>query len=143
MMDNNEKKWTMVYDKYLDRATLNESIVLSRLGSAELVLGKGNQVGNMKDLQAAKGSIVTAAGNMSFSAASEGLSIGDVGKNVEYKLHIPGGTVGSGMWIGDKRINGFGASQREFLTNRDIAFRVGDTIQDGNKFVVEIEFLQQ
>ena len=72
---------------------------------------------------------------MSFGAASQGLTIGDSSKKVEYKLRIPPGSKGAGMWIGDKRINGWGAEQREFMSNRDSVFKVGKTTYDKRRGV--------
>ena len=142
-MDSEEQKRTRIYDDVLDRATLDQGVELRRLASAELALGKGNKVATLEDLKAMKGRIVTSKGNMSTAAASEGLEIGDSGKNVEYNFKIPGGTTGAGMWIGDKRINGFGTSQREFMMNRDTSFRVGKTKLDKarNVYVVDMEYI--
>ena len=134
---------TRVLDKFLDQATLDAGVVLVRRTDAQLVLGKGRKTGTLEELQAAEGSIVTSAGSMSFGAASQGLTIGDSRKRIEYRLSIPGGTTGAGMWIGDHRINRhFGPEQREFVTNRDVAYRVGKTRYDADRdvYVVDIQF---
>lgn len=81
---------------------------------------------------------------MSFSAAKQGLKIDAMSSaNVEYVLSIPGGSKGAGMYIGDKRINKWGNRQREFMTNRDTAYRVGKTSFDTNKniYVVELSYV--
>lgn len=125
-MDYDRQAWTRIYDKYLDQAVLNKGIVVARLATAELVLGKGNKYGDLKALQAQEGKVVISRGSMSCGVAKRGLTIGSMSKNVEYKIHIPKGK-GAGMWIGDKKINGWEAKQREFMTNRDARFKVGKT----------------
>lgn len=142
-MSSIEKERTQIFDDILDRATLKSGVELTRRSDAQLVLGAGHKTATLAELQAMKGSLVSSKGSMSFGAASQGLTIGDNRKKVEYKLKIPGGTKGSGMWIGDKRINGWGAKQREFMTNRDVTFKVGDTTFDKrrNIFVTEIEYV--
>lgn len=143
-MDDDEKRTTQRYDDILDRATLNKGVVLTRASTAELLFGAGNRTASLSQLQAAEGSIVTSKGSMSFGAASEGLAISyrKDSKPIEYKLKIPGGTTGAGMWIGDRRINGWGADQREFMTNRDVAYRVGKTKYDSSRkvYTVELEY---
>lgn len=146
-MDDMDKEMTQRFDDVLDNATLSKGIVVTRLSDTQLVLGAGNSRGTLAELQAAAGTIVKSKGSMSFAAASQGLSIGaDVGigeeKNIEYKLKIGPG-VGAGMWIGDRRINGWGPKQREFMTNRDIAIRVGKTTYDSSRdiHVTELEFV--
>ena len=46
------------------------------------------------------------------------------------------------MWIGDERINSWGATQREFMTNRDAIFTVGDTRYNKKtgRFEVDLEY---
>lgn len=138
-LDDYDKKLTRTYDKYLDQATLSKGVQLSRLTDAQLILGAGKKKATLAQLQAMEGNFIKSKGNMSFSAASEGLTIGAKGKNVELKLKVPGGTTGAGMWIGDKRINGWGAKQREFMTNRDIVMRVGKTTYNKSRGVFEVE----
>lgn len=131
-----DQKLTRTYDKILDKATLDHGVVLTRRTDAQLVLGAGHKKATLEELKAAEGSIVTSKGNMSFGAAKHGLTIGDSSKQCEVRLHIPGGTKGAGMWIGDNRINSsFGAGQREFMTNRDIAIKVGKTTYDPSRGV--------
>ena len=116
-MSGLEQQLTRVYDKYLDQSVINAGVEVRRLGSAELLLGSGRSLArSIEELKALEGRDIFAKGSMSFGAAAEGLYIGgDSRKNVEYKLRIPGGSKGAGMWIGDSRINGWGPEQREFL----------------------------
>lgn len=144
------KRAIKVYDKYLDQSVLKRGVVVTRLASAELLLGKGNKFPtSIDELKALEGKIVVSTGNMSTAAAKQGLTIGSPltthpsgiyensrGKSMEYRIHIPSGTKGAGMWIGDKRINSyFGRRQREFMTNRDIRLRVGKTRYDASRDV--------
>ena len=138
-MDDYDKRMTQLYDDVLDQATLSEGVILTRRSDAQLVLGKGNKKATMDELKALEGQIVTAKGNMSFGAAAQGLTIGQSGKTMEYRLHIPGGTKGAGMWIGDKRINGWGPGQREFMSNRDITFTIGKTTYDARRGVYQTD----
>ena len=143
-MTDQEQQWTRIYDKILDRATLKEGIVVTRRASAELILGKGHtRASSLEELKALRGKLVTSKGNMSTGAAKEGLTIGDSGKNVEYRIHIAGGTKGAGMWIGDSRINGWGSEQREFMTNRDSVYAVGRTSYDKRRdiYVVNMYYV--
>jgi len=143
-MSDHKQMLTRTYDKYLDRATLDESIELRRLATPELVLGAGHRTATLEELKAMKGRIVTSKGNMSTAAASEGLGIGSSrSKPVEYAFKIPAGSTGAGMWIGDHRINGWEAKQREFMMNRDTSFRVGKTTYDKKrgKYIVEMEYV--
>lgn len=127
-MNYNARKYTRVYDKTLDKSILKKGVVVSRLTSAELFLGEGNKVAtSLEQLQSLRGQVVVSKANMSCGAAKYGLHIGDLSKNVEIRIHIPAGTKGAGMWIGDNRINAWGRRQREFITNRDTAYRIGNT----------------
>lgn len=143
-LEDDDKQRTQIYDDYLDKATLSHGIVVSRGSDAKLILGPDNERATFEQLKAAEGSIITSKGNMSFAAAKHGLAVGDPTKQIEYKLHIPGGTTGAGMWIGDTRINDvYGAKQLEFMTNRDISVRVGKTVYDAerDKYIVHLEYL--
>lgn len=143
-MTPKEQRLTQIYDKYLDKSELRHGVVLARRTDAQLVLGAGRKTATLAELQAMEGQIVTSKGSMSFGAAKEGLTIGDRSKSVEYRLSIPGGTKGAGMWIGDSRINrGFGADQREFMTNRDILIEVGKTTYDASRgvYVVNLKYV--
>ena len=119
---------TRKYDKYLDQSEIDEGLVLSRRATAELLglsLGESLSLAKLKKM---KGKVIVAKGNMSCGAAQDGLTIAsdDSDKPIEYKIHIPAGAKGAGMWLGDKRINGWGDRQREFMTNRDSVFVIGD-----------------
>ena len=137
-----EREMTRSFDKVLDRSQLSDGVTLARLGSAELILGEGNTHAlSLEQLKALEGRNVFAKGSMSFGAAKHGLTIGG-DKNVEYKLKIPKGAVGAGMWIGDSRINGHGPRQREFMTYRDVWYTVGKTTYDSRRgvYVVELRY---
>jgi hypothetical protein len=127
------------FDNVLDKSTISKGIELTRLSDAQLLFGAGKKKASLEELQAMEGKTITSAGHMSFAAAKQGLTIGDSGKNIEYKLKIPGGSKGPGMWIGDKRIGGWGAEQREFMTNRDIGIKVGKTTYNKSRGVYEVE----
>ena len=142
-MSSRDQRLTKMYDNILDKSTLDKGVVLVRRTDAQLVMGAGNRRATLEQLKSMEGRTVTSKGSMSFGAASQGLTIGDSSKNIEYKLHIPGGTKGAGMWIGDRRINGWGPEQREFMTNRDIALKVGKTVYDKSRgvYVVDVYWL--
>lgn len=134
-MSSREQMATRIFDKYLDQATLDRDIVVTRRATAELVMGAGKKFATLEELKAMRGSLVTSKGSMSTGAAKEGLTIGSSSKNIEYKIHIAAGTKGAGMWIGDSRINGWGPEQREFMTNRDSVYAVGRTSYDRKRDV--------
>lgn len=134
-----EKQRTQTYDDILDQATLERGVVLTRRSDAQLVMGAGKRYATASDFAGMEGQLITSKGSMSFGAASQGLTIGAAGKTVEYKLKIPGGTVGSGMWIGDSRINGWGSKQREFMTNRDAVYKVGKSSFDSVRGITTVE----
>ena len=138
-MSTTEHHYTSRMDHILDQAVLNEGIVVTRRASAELVLGAGTRKGSLEALQAMEGRSVFSRGAMSTGAASQGLTIGDSSKNVEYKIHIPKGSKGAGMWVGDRRINGWGAEQREFVVNRDSTFKVGKTRYNPSRKIYEVD----
>lgn len=143
-MSDREKQFTEIYDKYLDQAVLNEGVEVVRLSTAELILGSGHRrVSDISEVESMKGRIITSKGSMSAGAAAEGLTIGDSSKNVEYHIQIPKGTKGAGMWVGDSRINYWGSRQREFMVNRDTAFKVGDVYHDTarHKYVVTLKYM--
>ena len=138
------QKWTRTFDKYLDRVVNKEGFIVRRRATAELLLGKGNtRPMSLEQLQGMKGQLVTSKGSMSTSLAKHGLTIGDSSKKMEYEIRIPAGSKGAGMWIGDKRINGWGSRQREFMTNRDAVFQVGDTKYDPRRgvYVTQLTFI--
>lgn len=144
-MDSTDRHMTSRMDHVLDKTELNEGIVVTRRATAELVLGAGHKKGSLDALRAMEGRDIFSKGAMSTGAASEGLTIGDSSKNVEYKIHIPKGSKGAGMWIGDSRINAWGAEQREFVTNRDTTYKVGRTTYDSARkiYVVDVFYTGQ
>lgn len=135
---------TRIFDKYLDQTTIDQNIEVVRLSDAQLVFGAGNRSGSLEDFAAMEGQQIICNANMSFSAASEGLRINYTGAapTVEYVLRIPEGSNGSGMYIGDDRINVWGDRQREFMTNRNIWMTVGKTeyIEDRGIYRVELNY---
>ena len=139
-----EQERVRSYDKIIDQSVIREAFTVRRLATAELVLGAGNMgVRSLEQLQALRGQTITSKGNMSTGAAAHGLGIGAGSrKPVEYIMRFPAGTKGAGMWIGDRRIGGWGAKQREFMTNRDINFTVGDARYNSRtgKYEVELVF---
>lgn len=141
-MTPEERATTKMFDDVLDKATLDKGVTLSRRADAQLILGKGNRSASLEELKSMEGSIVSSKANMSFSAASQGIPMGTSG-NVEYKLSIPGGSKGAGMYIGTDRINDWGSSQREFMMNRDISFKVGKVTHDSrrNVHVVNLQYV--
>ena len=142
-MSSTDQRLTEIYDNYLDRATLDHGVIVTRMTDAQLVMGAGHYTASLEELRSMEGKVVPSKGNMSFGAAQHGLRIGDYSKNIEYRLAIPGGTKGAGMWIGDKRINFWGAEQREFMTNRDILVKVGKTTYDKTRdvYVVNLKYV--
>ena len=124
-MDTDLQDKTRIFDKYLDRSVINKGFETRRLASAELLRGSGNRGITEQQLKNLVGETFITQGNMSTSAASTGLDIGYGEKPIEYIFAFPKGSVGAGMWIGDRRINDeWGNQQREFMTNRDSAFKL-------------------
>lgn len=136
-IEDGDKAAMQRIDDVLDKSVLKQGVVVTRLATARLIMDNRNAT--LKQMKAQKGKIVKCKGNLSTGAASEGLVIGDSGKKCEYHIHIPP-SKGAGMWIGDQRINGWGAVQREFIMNRDSFYEVGDTVYDSkrNKYVTDI-----
>lgn len=118
-MDKEDQDATRIYDKYLDRSTINTPFVVHRRATAELLLGKGNRTATEEDIQRMIGQEIYSRGNMSTGAAREGLTIGS-NKQIEYEIRVPSGT-GYGMWLGNDDVNSYyGDRQREFMLNRDL-----------------------
>ena len=144
-MSAEDKRLTRIFDKFLDRATLEKGVELHRAGTWHLVNdGDGDEV-SMERLQAMKGKYIEVDGSMSTAMASEGLRGMGRDKPVEYVIKIPAGSTGAGMWVGDSRINGWGPRQREFMTNRDIMVQVGNCYYDYDKMhpVVELYYVSR
>ena len=142
-MTHYDQEMTKIYDKILDKSVINHGVVVSRDSTAELIFGKGHTTASLDELKAAEGKIVTSAGSMSTGAASTGLSIGDSSKQILYRISIPAGSKGAGMWIADPRIHGWGRKQLEWMTNRDSVFKVGKTVWDDRlkKYVVQLKWV--
>lgn len=141
-----EQLYTRTYDKIIDRATLDKGIVVHRLAGFELINNGSNGPMDLAQLHALEGSTVISLGNMSTAAAAEGLTIGSRDKKVDYEIHIPGGSTGAGMWIGDYRINSaWGPEQREFMTNRDIELKVGKATynQSTDTYTVPLYYIKR
>ncbi len=136
-----EQRMLKTYDKILDQSVLNEGIVVRRLASFSLVNNGSRSTPSADALAKMEGNLVNVSMPLSTSAAAQGLTIGTSGKNVEYVIHIPAGTKGAGMWIGDKRINGWGPKQREFMVNRDVIFRQGKTVYNSSRGIYEVELI--
>ena len=125
-MSSRDQAMTRIYDSYLDRSVIRENVEVSRRATAELLFGRGNTWVNEDKLNAMLGKEVVSLGNMSTGAASDGLTIGSgSSKPIEYIIRIPAGSVGAGMYIGNRQVNPYWrGEQREFMTNRDIGLRV-------------------
>ena len=133
-----EQNMLKIYDKVLDKSVLNEGIVVRRLASFSLVNNGSRSVPS--DFAKLEGNLINVRMPLSSSAAAEGLTIGASGKNVEYVMHIPAGSKGAGMWIGDYRINSeWGPIQREFMVNRDTIFRQGKITYNSKRGIYEVE----
>jgi len=101
-------------------------------------LGKGNTTPKAKQLQAMEGKDILCKGAMSTAAAQTGLRIS--ADQVEYKIHIPAGAKGAGMWIGNTAVNpSFGVDQREFVMNRDSMYKVGKSKFNRSRNIYEVD----
>ena len=137
-LSSREQHMLKTYDKILDKSVLHEGIVVRRLASFSLVNNGSRSIPT--DFASMEGNLINVRMPLSSSAAAEGLTIGARGKNVEYVMHIPAGSKGAGMWIGDYRINSeWGPKQREFMINRDTVFRQGKTTYNSARGVYEVE----
>ena len=136
-MSTMDQRLTKTYDKYLDQSVTDEGITLSRRATAELLGLNDADIPTIDQLKRMKGKVVVSKGSMSTAAAKDGLVIAseDSEKPIEYKIHIPAGAKGAGMWLGDKQINGWGPRQREYMTNRDSVYVIGDSKTKKTKFV--------
>lgn len=132
---------TRLIDNVLDSATLSKSVTVNRMGSARF-LGLGARVEDPSQLDSLVGKSIKSSGYMSTGAAAQGLVV-ERGHNVEYRIHIPGGSKGAGMYIGDKRVNPhWGSRQREFIVNRDSVFKIKGYKRDSSRgvYMVDIEY---
>ena len=143
-MSAGDKMRTQRYDDMLDKSVLKKGVTVVRRTTPELLLGKGVTRASLADLQALEGSTISSRTHLSTGAAAEGLTIGSLNKRQELKIHIPAGSKGAGMWIGDKRVNpGWVAKQHEFMMNRDIMLKVGKTRYDKKRdvYVTEVTYV--
>lgn len=133
-MDEIDQRMTRAFDKHLDKSVIDEGIVVTRRATPELLGLSISSKPTAKQLQKMKGKVVYSPANLSTGVAKTGLTIGAASeKPIEYRIHIPAGSKGAGMWIGDDRINGWGGRQREFMTNRDSLYVIGDS-KDGKDY---------
>lgn len=143
-MSLQDKEFTQRFDDVLDRSEIKKGVTVVRKTDMQLILGKGVKKGSLADLRAMEGKDVISAGSMSTGAAAQGLNISSSGshKPLEVRIHIPAGSKGAGMWIGDSRINHWGPEQREFMTNRDSVYTVGKTTYDKDRkvYITDIYF---
>lgn len=128
----------------LDKASLDKGVVVYRRSTFELVNNGSDRSLSVADINARKGEIIPCKGCLSASAAREGLDgMGWKSKPVEYEIEIPAGK-GSGMWIGKSTINpGWGARQREFLTNADANYEIRGAREDTRRGVTIVTLRYQ
>ena len=131
-----EQSMIRIYDKYLDKAELYEGITVRRLASFSLINNGSRSIPT--DFDALKNQPIELTAPLSAAAAKEGLTIGQSSKNVEYIFHIPP-SKGSGMWLGNTRINNWGDRQREFMLNRNTIYTTGDIRYNSKRGVYEVD----
>lgn len=135
-MSATDQELTRSLDKSIDKSEFNKGIVAVRLSSWNQLGGKKSD----EQLNKLIGSETVILGHQSAAAAKEGLKIAG-GKSVEYRFHIPAGVKGAAMWIGDKRINGWGDKQREILINRDHVYTFAGYHYDAARGVTVIDLV--
>lgn len=151
-MTERQQKLTRQYDKYIDQSVLKEGITVVRRSTPQL-LGLPKYYSGEKfpsddlfeDIQDRRGCVIRSLGNMSTSCATKALHINNSEPlPIVYHIHIPGGTKGAGLWIGDNRINDeWGSTQREFMMNRDTVYAIGSSTRDEKQkaFIVHLYYL--
>lgn len=136
--------WIRSYDKIIDKARLYQGITVYRDSTFELINNGSSMSLDLNQLKRMEGNIVTCKSMMSCAAANTGLLIGSskASKPVVYKINIPP-SIGAGIWVGDDSINPtWGAIQREYVTSRDSAFKVGKSYkQPDGRYVVELTWI--
>ncbi len=142
-MSSRDQRFVRSYDKMLDQAVMRSSVTLTRSSTAELLFGGGKKTATLEELQSMKGRVVTSKANLSSAAAKRGLTIGDGSKQIEYKIHVPAGSKGAGMYIGVNGYHAWGERQREFMINRDTDWRVGDTRYNKKTGMYEVDLYFQ
>lgn len=136
-MDAEHQAWTRSLDNMIDQSVIYRDVVVSRLSDWKQLGG----VKTPQELDRLVGTETVILGHHAASAADQGLSIGNVDKNVEYRYYIPGGTKGAAMWIGDDSINWFGDAQRETIVNRDSVFTISGYHYDTARNVYVVDLL--
>lgn len=137
-MSASEQLATRTFDKFLDQSEITKPFTVYRESGFNLLNNGSSGRMTMNEIKALIGTDIYSAGSMSCGAAQEGLTIGTP-KPVSYKINFPAGK-GMGMWIGDSRVNDWGAQQREFMTNRDAIYTVKGVTKSGNKYIVELDY---
>ena len=144
-MSADDQEAVSILDSYIDRSVVNAGMTVCRGSTAELLLGKGNMTMTLEQARAMKGLTITSKSMMSAGAAAEGLPIGAGQKGVqgmEYRINVPKGAKGAGIWMGDKLVNPlWGAKQRDFVFGRDSMFTVGNAYESGGKLIVELNWV--
>ena len=136
-MSSYEQQITKALDKYFDKSRTDAAFAVRRLTTAEILTGE--RTTTLAQLKALVGKDIYAKGHLSTGAAKEGLSITGSGKQVELVMHIPKDAKGTGMWIGDSRINPWGRKQREYVINRDTIWNVGKVRYNKSRGVYEVD----
>lgn len=144
-MSERDQRMTQFYDDLVDKSTINQGFTVSRLASTELLLGKRVSSVTEEDLKNAMGKEIVSTGHMSTGAAETGLFIngGRSSKPIEYKFYTTGATKGVAMYIGDNRIDAWGAKQREVMVNRDTVWTPTGYHYDNNRrvWVVDMKYI--
>ena len=143
-MSTEDRRLTRIYDKYLNQTEVREGFTVYRAAGYELINSGSRSSLSIDEIRGMVGEIIPSKGSMSTGCGTAGLvGMGrGSGKSVEYKINIPKGSTGAGMWIGDDRINGWGPKQREFMTNRDSLFRIdGVRINEKGRTEVELTYV--
>ena len=122
-----------VYDKYLSQATLNSGIKVRRIGGGELLNGKTDY----DTIKSMVGKTITSNKPLSTAAAATGLDKSEGSNKIHYEIDIPK-SKGAGMFIGSPKINHWGASQREFMLNRNTEFEISD-VQKNNDGTIDVK----
>lgn len=140
-MSERDQNRTRIYDRILDQATLDKGLVVVRRATPQMLGLDMYDKPTEAQLKRMRGKVIYQAANMSCGVAKQGLTIGDYdgAKSMEYRIHIPGGTKGAGMWVGNEQINGWGSRQREFMTNRDTLYSIGNSKYDADRGVTVVD----
>lgn len=141
-MNDKERQITQTLDDIIDQSIVSRSIVVNRTSDAQLIMGAGNKTATVQQLKNMEGKVITSRAHTSYSAAPQGLIIEDTGgTKIQYRLHVPGGKKGAGMYTGDVRVNFWGSKQREYIANRDIKIKVGKTTETEGGIIVDVYYV--